>query len=91
MCPWCKRLGRIYEKLSEEYEGKLKFYRTDAGVNRDLAIRYGIMGVLTLKFFCSGRSIGEIVGYLPEPKLKTEFDKVLANYKMCLAQSTPYE
>jgi len=60
-------------------------------MNTDLALRYSIMGVPTLKFFCSGRSIGEIVGYLPEPKLKTEFDKVLANYKMCLAQSTPYE
>ncbi len=58
VCPWCKRLGPIYEKLSAEYEGKIKFYRTDAGANRNLAIRYGIMGVPTLKFSCSGRSIG---------------------------------
>ena len=49
------------------------------------------MGVPTLKFFCSGRSIGEIVGYLPEDKLKAEFDKIIANYKTCLAQSTPYK
>ena len=91
VCPWCKRLAPIYEKLSIEYAGKLKFYRTDAGVNRDLAVRFAIMGVPTLKFFCSGRSIGEIVGYLPEDKLKAEFDKLIVNYKTCLAQSTPYK
>ena len=35
VCRWCKRLATIYEKLSGEYESKPKFYRTDAGVNRD--------------------------------------------------------
>ena len=91
VCPWCKRLAPIYEKLSNEYGEKLKFYRTRADLNRDLALRYGIMGVPTLKFFCSGRTIGEVVGFLTEPNLKGELDKIVANHKQCLAQSTPYK
>jgi len=55
----------------------------------DISQRYGIMGLPTIKMFCQGRPIGEIIGYMPRPRLKAEIDKVLQNHKECLESSSP--
>jgi len=57
-CPHCRRLTPIFERLSNEYADRLKFVMVDTSVESDLASGYGIMGVPTLKFICSGRPVG---------------------------------
>ena len=32
----------------------------------DIASRYGIRGIPVIKFFCEGKEVGEIVGFVPE-------------------------
>ena len=49
------------------------------------------MGTPTLKFFCEGRTVGEIVGYRPKNLLKEEIDKILRQRKECLEKSTALE
>lgn len=65
------------------------FAKVNADEAPDLAARYGVQGLPTLKFFCAGRPIAEIVGYLPRNSLKTQLDSMLAMHKDCLNQSTP--
>lgn len=90
-CPWCIKLNPILDEISSEYQGKAKFAKLDvlkSPENRDTAIRYGISGTPTLKFFCGGRSVEELVGYMPKEQLKQRIDDVLAKHQECLRQST---
>lgn len=88
-CPYCRTLTPIFQKLSDEYVDKLNFVMVDASVEGDIASGFGIMGVPTIKFFCSGRPIGEIVGFKPENELKTTFDEIIKNYSKCVSESSP--
>lgn len=88
-CPHCARLTPIFKRLSSEYEGKLEFAMVNAAGNMGLAQGWGVMGVPTLKFFCSGRPVYEIVGYREEVELRQEFDRVIRSSQDCLNQSSP--
>lgn len=88
-CPFCQRLTPIFKKLSGEFSGKMKFAMVNAAENSDIASGYGVMGVPTLKFFCSGRPIYEVVGLRSEDELRQEFSRVLETHKKCLSQSSP--
>jgi len=48
-----------------------------------------VMGVPTLKFFCAGRPIYEIVGLRSDGELREEFGKVLSIHQRCVFQSSP--
>ncbi len=78
-----------FDSLSDEYRGRLAFVKLNADQSSDIASRYGVQGLPTLKFFCAGRPIAEIVGYLPRNNLKMQLDGMLSMYKDCLDQSSP--
>lgn len=87
-CPYCRLLTPIFQRLAAEFSGSLVFAMADASKVSDFALGYGVMGVPTLKFFCSGRPIYEIVGYRSESELREEFRRVLSTYRNCLSQSS---
>lgn len=90
-CIWCKRLDPYYEQLSKEYIGakftKLDIYASDQ--NSEIAEKYGIMGTPTMKVFCNGREIGEIVGYMDKDGIKRNLDQIIKRSDECLRNSTP--
>ncbi|MFQ5998335.1 MAG: thioredoxin [Candidatus Bathyarchaeia archaeon] len=88
-CPWCIKLAPVLEELSAEYNGKITFAKVDVDPNREIARNYGIKSLPTLLFFCEGRPIGALVGYVPREKLQTEFEKIMKTHKECIAQSSP--
>ncbi len=88
-CPWCRKLAPDYESLSDEFKGRIKFTKLNADDSPDVAERYGVQGLPTLKFFCQGRTVGELVGYSPKPMLKNAVDDVLSRSKQCIEQSSP--
>ena len=51
-------------------EGQVKGVKVNVDDGPDLAQHYGISSLPTLKFFCDGREIGEIVGAHPKPQLE---------------------
>jgi thioredoxin 1 len=55
----------------------------------DIAQRYGVMGLPTIKMFCQGRPIGEIIGYMQGSRLKAELDRVIQSQRECLQSSSP--
>lgn len=87
-CPWCKRLTPILKKMENDYEGKMVLTMLNTEDYPDIAGKYGVMSLPNMVFFCGGRVVSGMVGYLPEEKLKQEFDKVLSKYKDCYSQSS---
>jgi thioredoxin 1 len=90
-CPWCKRLDPIYREMAQEFEGKLKFTDVNVAEAASLTMGLGIMGTPTLKFFCDGRPIYEVVGFRPRDKLREEIEKALAEARECLERSSRVE
>ena len=88
-CPHCRQLTPIFQRLAGEYNGKMVFAMVDASAQSDIASGYGVMGVPTLKFFCAGRPIYEIVGSRSDGELREEFGKVLSIHQRCVFQSSP--
>lgn len=87
-CPWCMKLRPVFEELAGQYAGKIKFAKVNVDTQEEIAGKYGIMGIPVIKFFCDGKEVGELVGYMPKDKLKSEMDKMLQTHKQCLAQTS---
>lgn len=88
-CPWCRKLTPELEALAPQYNGKIAFVKLNVDKAPLIASRYGVMGLPTLKFFCGGRAVGELVGYMPRNILKSELERALTTYRDCLSQSSP--
>jgi thioredoxin 1 len=93
-CPWCKRLAPIYSEVAKEYEGKVKFAKLDvleSQDNRELAVKYAIMGTPTLVFFCEGRPIETIAGFQLKERLKQLVDDMVDKHRECIEKSTEFK
>ena len=87
-CVWCKRLDPDFASVAAEKSPQMGFYKLHVFREPDVTRRYGVQGTPTIKFFCGGREVHEIVGYRPKAALAREVDMVLANYADCLQSST---
>ena len=77
-CPPCRALAPVYEKLSDEYEGKLRFASIDIDANPLVPARLGVMAFPTLLVFAAGKPIARLVGPRPA-RLRQHIDAVLAD------------
>jgi thiol-disulfide isomerase/thioredoxin len=89
-CGFCQALEPLYNRLSEQYKGKLEFLKlmVDDKNNKELFDRIPIEGTPTLKFYCKNREIGEHIGYAIEPKLKQKIEMFLSEMEFCIKNST---
>ena len=76
-CGPCRMIAPIMEKLSGQYDGKVKFCKINVDQNMALAQRYGAMSIPLLVFFKDGKEVGRSVGALPEAALRTKIDAAL--------------
>lgn len=77
-CGPCKMMGPVFEELSKEYSGKVKFVKVNTEEEPELAGEFGIRGIPTLSIVNKDTEINRIVGFLPKPALKEALDKELA-------------
>jgi thiol-disulfide isomerase/thioredoxin len=89
-CGFCQALEPLYNRLSEQYNGKLEFLKlmVDDENNKELLDRISIESTPTLKFYCKNREIGEHIGYAIEPKLKQKIEMFLSEMEFCIKNST---
>jgi len=90
-CPWCREMEPIFNKVAAEYEGKVKFAKLnvlESVENRELAISLGVTGTPTLIFFCSGRAVAQVVGFITEEELRETVEDTLARHSVCIAKSS---
>lgn len=76
-CGPCKVLGPIVEDLARSYAGKIKVGKVNVDENNNLAARFAIMSIPTLKFFNNGKIVGEIIGAAPKNTLEAEIKKYI--------------
>jgi thioredoxin 1 len=69
--------------------GQVQIVKVNVDEEPQLAQRYGISSLPTLKVFCAGREIGEIVGAPPTRQLEAALRQLLGGHQECLASSSP--
>jgi len=78
--PWCspcRMVAPIVDELSDEYEGKVSFFKVNVDNNQAVAGKYGVMSIPTLILFKDGKPVTNIVGFKPKDELKKNLDKAL--------------
>ena len=78
-CGPCKTVSPILDELSKDFDGRVKFVKADidAGDNKELAAKYGIMSVPTLLIFSNGEVKETIVGVTSKSKLTQTLEGIL--------------
>ncbi|MCK4387389.1 MAG: thioredoxin [Dehalococcoidia bacterium] len=81
--PWCGPcmiVSPTYDKLSEEYDGRMKFCKINVDENPQTAVKYQIMSIPMQMYFASGQKVDEILGAVPEHTIRTMVEGILKNF-----------
>ena len=81
--PWCgpcRMVSPIYDKLSEEYDGRFKFCKINMDENQRTAAKYQIMSIPMQMFFVDGQKVDEILGAVPEHTIRTMVDGIIESF-----------
>ena len=76
-CGPCKIISPVIHKLSEEYQGKVKFVKVDTDANQELAMQFGIMCIPSVMVFAMGKGEDIVIGAVPSTVLKSKVDALL--------------
>lgn len=76
-CLPCRMLAPVFEDVSGEYAGRLKFAKLDSDKETEIAQRYGIMSIPTLIVFRNGEEAGRIVGAMQKEEMRKRIDGLL--------------
>ncbi len=77
--PWCrpcKTLSPMLEHLANEARGAFRLARVDTDANPNLALRYGVRSLPTVKAFADGQVTAEFTGLQPEPRVRDFLGKL---------------
>lgn len=77
-CGPCQMMKPVFESVSHEYEGKMKFLKLDTQAEQALAMRFGIQGIPAFAIIKDGKEVGRLVGYMDEDGFKSKIDDVLS-------------
>jgi putative thioredoxin len=75
-CRPCKVLGPMLEILAQEANGAFRLARVDVDQNPNLALRFGVRTIPTVKAFTSGQVVSDFVGAIPEERLREFLGKI---------------
>ena len=69
-CGPCRMLAPVFEEVSKQYEGKVRFVKVDVDEEESAAVKYGISSIPCILFFNNGELKGRQVGFVPAPALE---------------------
>ena len=78
--PWCgpcRMVAPVLEKLSGQYEGKVKFCRLNVDENQVTPSQYGVRSIPNMLFIKDGKVVDTAIGALPEFMLQDKVDGLL--------------
>ncbi len=76
--PWCapcKMLMPVLARLADEYQGKFYLAKINTDIEQELAARYGIRSLPTVKLFKDGVVIDEFLGVQSEKAVREIIDR----------------
>lgn len=78
--PWCGpcfMIAPITEKLSKEYEGRIKFCKLNVDESPQMARKYQVMSIPLLLFFNNGQVVDESLGAVPEGMIRPKVEALI--------------
>ena len=72
-CGPCKMLSPVIDELSGELEN-VNFVKVDIDQSMDLAQKFKIVSVPTLKVFKNGEEVDTLIGFMPKEVLKSKVE-----------------
>ena len=72
-CGPCKMLSPVIDELSGELEN-VNFVKVDIDQSMDLAKKFKIVSVPTLKVFKNGEEVDTLMGFMPKEVLKSKVE-----------------
>ncbi len=76
-CGPCRAIAPVYERLSDEYQGKLNFAKMDTDQHGVTPTRLQVQAIPTMIVFKGGKEVARMVGANPG-RLKPDIDRILA-------------
>jgi thioredoxin 1 len=76
-CGPCRLFSPIFEELSGDFDGKVKFVKLNSDENEKLAIKFNIMSIPTTLLLVKGEIKAMNVGAVPKEALKKWIEKNL--------------
>lgn len=76
-CGPCKMLAPIFEEVSKEYAGKLKFAKVSTEDYPEIASQNMVSGIPCLIVFSKGEEADRIVGFMMKEALKQKINSIL--------------
>ncbi len=84
LCPYCRAFQPVFESVAPK-DQNIEFVRINVDQMPDIASKYGTQRIPVVKFFCEGKGVGEVVGYIPKDNFKKDIDKMVTSAPSCLA------
>jgi putative thioredoxin len=78
--PWCapcRALTPVLDKLAGEYQGKFTLAKINSDENQELAAKFGVRGIPSVKAIVNGQLVDEFSGALPEAGVREFLDRVI--------------
>ncbi|MEA3158033.1 MAG: putative thioredoxin [Betaproteobacteria bacterium] len=78
--PWCapcRALGPVLEKVADDYDGRFTLAKVNSDDNQEIAARYGVRGIPSVKAFIGGEVVDEFTGALPESGVRAFIERVV--------------
>lgn len=69
-CAPCKMLAPVLARLVQEYQGRVLLAKVNTDIEQELAVRYGVRGLPTVKLFRNGAPVDEFVGLQPAAAIR---------------------
>ena len=79
-CGPCHAVSLIFEKLSKDYEGRLKFAKLDTELESEISEQFEIKGLPSLITLYKGKEIDRFIGAINELTLKKRIDSNLQEF-----------
>lgn len=90
-CPHCNAMEPYFREYSKDFKDTVDFARLNIIDNQNIALKYGIMGTPTFKFFCKGKPIHDMVGEIYPSLIKKAIEEVLQNGNHCANSTTWFD
>ncbi len=80
-CGPCQMMGPVFEELSEEYNGEIKFAKVNTEEQREIAGYFQIRSIPTLSIIKDGGEVERMAGFAPKENLKKFIDQAINGKK----------